>query len=565
MGVVEVGAVSMKKIFGSKWVRAGLMVGTAAAVSLLFWYPLQSQERANIQHLVKLLVRSVATDISDEMRSRLLDQVRLAKVWELDQELYQEEWTSNAKLFMVHHPGSVVAQWIDAAYRIRWTVTDVEVQARQDIRATEAPAMNVMQEAALRSAEGTVLTYPFWLSNGKSARRVLAPIYRNKVFEGFVVVVLDDEKTIESMLPDQIGLGYGISVLENDRVLYRSDSSSKNQDKWGQEAAIDLPGAMWRVRVWPEPGLVSEIGSLLPGRALAVGSLIGLLLFLTLDFARSARLRSQDLLAAHEQLEQRIKERTAQLESTNKRLAEEVGERTQAEQAIRELSGRLLQSQDEAHRRIARELHDSTVQTLAAVAIDLEKLARLLPDGNAGKAQVLLAQSSELLERATAELRTMSYLLHPPILDDLGLEEALPWYVDGFSTRSGIKVSLEVQPDFGRLPTAIEVALFRLVQEALANVSRHSGSPTAEITLLKDEERVTLQISDRGRGIPPGTLEHARNTGATVGVGLAGMHERVRHLGGQLEILSGEDGTFIKAKVPISPPSTTTLEGTRRP
>jgi signal transduction histidine kinase len=499
------------------------------------------------------------------MEARLLDQVRLAELWNLDRDLSQEEWESNARLFMVHHRGSLVVQWVNSTYRMRWMVADAEIQAHNDIVATEAPPKNVLQQVANQNTENAVLATAVRLWNGKSARRVIAPIYYRRAFHGFVIVVLDDEKTIESMVPEQTGLGFGIAVRENNRELYRSDSSSRNENEYAQEAAIDLPGATWRVRVWPKPAFVSEIGSKLPGLALAVGSLIGVLLFLTLDFARSARLRSKDLLAAHEQLELRIKERTAELQSSNKKLAEEVGERTQAEQSLRELSGRLLQSQDEAQRRIARELHDSTVQTLAAVAIDLENLAQLIPDGNGTGAQTLLAQTSELLDRATAELRTMSYLLHPPVLDDFGLEGALPWYVDGFSTRSGIKVNLDVQPDFGRLPTVVELALFRIVQEALGNISRHSGSTTAEITLLRNEQRVTMQIADRGRGIPRGTFERARNAGLTVGVGLAGMRERLRQLGGQLEIESGDAGTLVKATLPIHSTSATTVEGLQGP
>jgi signal transduction histidine kinase len=205
---------------------------------------------------------------------------------------------------------------------------------------------------------------------------------------------------------------------------------------------------------------------------------------------------------------------------------------------------------DEEQRRIARELHDSTVQLLGALAIDIEKVQRLVPHGDSAKAQMLLAQSSELVERATAELRTLSHLLHPPILDDLGLEAVLPWYAAGFSERSGIQVEVEVQADIGRLPRELELTLFRIVQEALTNIHKHSGSPTARLAVSADAHQVTLQVHDRGCGIPAGVFQPGTHSRAVVGVGLAGMRERVRQLGGRLEITSGGEGTSIRAILP---------------
>jgi signal transduction histidine kinase len=250
----------------------------------------------------------------------------------------------------------------------------------------------------------------------------------------------------------------------------------------------------------------------------------------TIYFARKVRSKSADLRKAYDDLERRVRERTAELEQANEAL---------------------LHVQDEERRRIARELHDSTVQILGAVAIDLEKIQRLVPDGDSVKARKLLADSSELVERATVELRTLSYLLHPPMLDDLGLEGALPWYAAGFSTRSGIRVRVDMRSDFGRIERELELTLFRIVQEALTNIQRHSGSPTAEITMFRDVHRVTLEVTDRGKGIPPGVLEPVGNARASVGVGIAGMRERVRQLGGQMEIASSEGGTLLRAVLPV--------------
>ena len=156
----------------------------------------------------------------------------------------------------------------------------------------------------------------------------------------------------------------------------------------------------------------------------------------------------------------------------------------------------------------------------------------------------------ELVERATAELRTISFLLHPPILDDLGLEGVLPWYAAGFSSRSGIQVNVDVQKDLGRFPHELELTLFRILQEALTNVHRHSASSSVNITLFRDIDGVTLQVEDYGRGVPDETLKRLRTAKAVVGVGITGMRERVRQLGGRLEIESDDKGTLIKATLP---------------
>jgi signal transduction histidine kinase len=320
-----------------------------------------------------------------------------------------------------------------------------------------------------------------------------------------------------------------------------------------EEAVVSIAGSEWRVRVWPEPELLRQIGSSLPGLALVMGALIGLLFFMTLNFARTAYLTSGDLRQARDDLEVRVEERTEELREINIQLQNEIRERARTEETARELSGRLLQARDEEQRRIARELHDSTVQLLGALAIDLEKLQQLVPADTGPEAWQLLSQSADLAEQATNEVRTISHLLHPPILDELGLEGALHWYAEGFSNRSGIPVQVSVESELGRFHHEIEVTVFRIVQEALTNIRRHSGSPSANITVFKDAQHITLQVTDRGRGIQPKVEDPPTNVAKpSVGIGIAGMRERVRQLGGRLDITSDSGGTWITAVLPIS-------------
>ncbi|HEY3129902.1 MAG TPA: GAF domain-containing protein, partial [Acidobacteriota bacterium] len=222
----------------------------------------------------------------------------------------------------------------------------------------------------------------------------------------------------------------------------------------------------------------------------------------------------------------------------------------QAEMALRQLSGRLLQLQDEERRRLARELHDTTGQTLAALVINLSTVKSR--SGNLKeKDRRMLAEILELAEECSREIRTLSYLLHPPALDELGLTSTLRWYVEGFVERSGIQVDMVMPPKLEGLPQEAEVALFRIVQESLTNINRHSGSSTAGIRIAINNGEVMLEVKDQGRGMPPRTLEEPVGGVSGLGVGIAGMRERIRQLGGRLEIDSGEGGTTVKAMLPV--------------
>jgi signal transduction histidine kinase len=158
----------------------------------------------------------------------------------------------------------------------------------------------------------------------------------------------------------------------------------------------------------------------------------------------------------------------------------------------------------------------------------------------------------ELANRACNEIRTISYLLHPPLLEEAGLSHALRWYVNGFIERTNIQVHLDVTPDLGRLSRDKELALFRIVQESLTNIHRHSGSPTADIRLFQDDHLVSLIVRDHGKGLPEIVAGMPPGTPAHFGVGIRGMHERMRQLGGRVEVSSAQPGTMIRAELPLS-------------
>jgi signal transduction histidine kinase len=272
-----------------------------------------------------------------------------------------------------------------------------------------------------------------------------------------------------------------------------------------------------------------------PGNAEWIGMAMFLLSSALVVLMGEARRRQNKVLIEEQSaLEQKVAERTADLDTLNHNL--------------RELSARLMQLQDDERRRIARELHDSVGQTLAALAMnlslvrtDVERLARTA---------ATLNDSESLVREMSTEVRTISHLLHPPLLDEAGLSSAIRWYVDGFAQRSRIKVELDLPEDLKRLPGEMETAIFRVVQECLTNIHRHSGSSVAKIRLRQRNDQVLVAIEDRGRGIPLTKQEEMASTG-TPGVGIRGMRERLRQLGGSLDMKSGIHGTTVTVQLPV--------------
>jgi two-component system, NarL family, sensor kinase len=220
------------------------------------------------------------------------------------------------------------------------------------------------------------------------------------------------------------------------------------------------------------------------------------------------------------------------------------------ETSLRQLSGRLLQLQDEERRRIARDLHDVTGQKIALLSMSLDRLGRLVGSQDS-EVEETFEETRDVVRKIGEEIRTLSYLLHPPLLDESGLASAVRWYAEGFQKRSGIHLSVNIAPGLGRLSMEVETALFRVVQESLTNVHRYSGSPDAEIRIFAENGELRLEVVDYGKGIEAGTARTSIDGIASLGVGIPGMRERLRQLGGQLEVDFGKNGTRVLANVPL--------------
>jgi signal transduction histidine kinase len=238
-----------------------------------------------------------------------------------------------------------------------------------------------------------------------------------------------------------------------------------------------------------------------------------------------------------------VQERTSELSHTNLELKREIKERKRAEAELRSLAAKVLKIQDEERRRIARDLHDGVGQTLAAALMEVAQAQ--VPDVRGSG----LRQVEDLLQQATSEVRTVSHLLHPPLLDESGLTSAIRWYVEEFSKRSRVSVNLELDEERNRLSQEVKTAVFRIIQEALTNVYRHSHAQAVWIDIKCDESSLLLRIKDDGKGIPAGMLSMAPN--GKTGVGLTSMRERSTLLGGTFRIQSNGGGTTVSVTVPI--------------
>lgn len=335
--------------------------------------------------------------------------------------------------------------------------------------------------------------------------------------------------------------GYAASEIigEHFSRFYPTEDVQRGKPLWELEVAT-LEGRVedegWRVR---KDGSRFWADVVITATRNQAGQLIGFTK-ITRDFTE--RMRAQEALAR-----------------TNAELAAEVNERKSAEaglasseKSLRTLSHHLLRTQDEERRRIGRDLHDSLGQYLAILKMNLDSL-QLSSAANNNGAGKNIESCIRLADDSLKEVRTISYLLYPPMLEEMGLKTAIPWYLDGFSKRSSIQTTFEVDPNFGRLTLEAELALFRVLQESLTNVHRHSGSSTAGVALSMAGDKAVLEIRDRGKGIPQKFYEQAgEDWMGSIGVGLRGMNERLKQLGGKLEITSNVLGTRVTAILPAS-------------
>lgn len=517
-----------KKANGIPSLRLPLLVALASVTAtLVLWHALRGQERAQTERVVKLATYSIRADMIADMNTRIQGLVHIAKSWEIWEKPLRNEFELHASLFISHEPGCVAVGWMTPDLDINWVVpVDGDVAIRRVTLSAQGDQRHLLN-SSLQTHEA-IVGHSLQFSQEERFLPVWVPIFAQNSFQGYIVGVFRVRTLLDDITSDHADLGYEVVVAEGqDPIYYLSSAIPKN--KWAQETTVPLPGANWRLQIWPSAKAMPDTYPL----SLVVlmgGIFVALQLSLTVYLAQKAR-----LWARH-------------VEAVNEELMKENVERRRAEESMHRLSARLLQLQDEERRHIARELHDSTAQTMYGLAIKL----RLVAESDRPpepKSDQLLAESRQLAEQCLSEMRTMAYLLHPPSLDELGLVPACRSLVKGFTERSGILVDLTVPSEIDRLPREMETALFRVVQESLSNIHRHAGSKTASVQLSQTEQEIRLEVSDQGRGLVRQMLDREIDE-TQLGVGIAGMRERLRQLGGQLEIRSSSKGTTVIAVLP---------------
>lgn len=372
-----------------------------------------------------------------------------------------------------------------------------------------------------------------------SASQSIEPHYGDELFRLFVEVVqdyaiftLDAEGNIRTWNAGAERIkGYTAAEIigRHFSIFYPEEDIQAGKPTWGlQVAARDgrLEDEGWRIRKDGSRFWANVI--LTPVRA-QDGSLVG--------FTKVTRDCTEPMLAKKS------------LEIAQQRLQE-------SEQSLRNLSLNLLRTHDEERRLLGREMHDSLGQYLAVLKMKLDAASASNSTDRAARRRQT-TECAKLVDQCLREVQTVSYLLYPPMLDEMGLKSAVPWYLEGFSRRSGIQTSFQAPHDFERLPRDTELALFRVLQESLTNIHKHSGSPTADVRILVEGNSIILEVVDRGKGFPAAILaESGREWVGSMGVGLRGMSERLHQFGGTLKITSDGTGTRLQAILPISQTAT---------
>ena len=541
-----------------------LVLGLAGTLGT--WHAIRSHERAQIRWATKLAADAMRIDLATDMEWQMFGLDRLALLWEAV-DTPQPLWTKNAELYIQHRPGCVAVEWLAPNGNTRVVVK--RHQSNVGGLAFEGVPKELIQAAA--ASKVARISAPVAVPDGGKQYAIAYPAYARGELRGFVVSFFDFERSLGHILDDVKPLGFSLELSRGDQRDYlMAGSSREHEQEWATTAEVPVPGGTWKIRVWPNPGVLDRIKSRWAEATLVIGGILSFLITVVVYLGISAGRKSayireineqlkaevrtradaqEELTQAHSQLEVRVHERTTELAAANMLLERESKEHQRAEESLRELTGHLFRLQDEERRRLARELHDGAIQNLIGLAMNV---ASLRDDPSGDQQQELLSDSVRLIQESIRELRTTSHLLHPPLIEELGLPVALRAYVDGFAARSGIGVAVVIDPQLQRLERDIELGIFRIVQESLTNIHRHSHSQTASILLSQEVAHVRLEISDEGTGIPPDVL--SRTEGGTTGVGIAGMRERVRLLRGRFEISSGSCGTTIRIVLPVAKP-----------
>jgi signal transduction histidine kinase len=488
------------------------------AVSVVLIRALKEEEQSLIRHLTAGVASAVRGDIEGDLDLKVLAPLRHAELWDPGTAATAARWRERARAFRRAHPLFRAVGWAASGGTRHVLPADATLLA-------DVPLDQLLRpDARPSSRELHGLLEPVFLSaqqrpDGTWLRRVAVPVFRDENLLGVGLAEFSEQEAFDDVLRDLRGRGYAIAIADEGGLTHvEPGTAPAGPAAWTQVVTVGLAGHEWHVRVWPTASVLEELQSRLPETVLVLGLALAVFVWLTLHF--------------HVRLHQRAAEAAT------------------ANALLRDLNARLFQLQDDERRRLARALHGGTAQTLAALGMHLG-LAKRVAASDERRVRTALDDGLQMVRESTSDVQALAYRLHPLLLEDLGLAAALSAYAEQLARQTGLQIAVHISSGIERLDRTLELGLFRVVEEALTNVVRHSGSKTAQLTLQESGAEIRAAVADQGRGIP-GTLLARITAGEPVpGVGVAGMRERVRQLGGALVIESSAQGTRVEARLPL--------------
>lgn len=514
-----------------KWIPFIVGIGALTSV-LLLWYSLLREEKADIERAVGMAAFAVNADYADHLNAQVLALVRMGKRWESQRGSPRSVWEADAEQYIKHYPGYKSILLVDPAYNVKWTVFLKDGGSVQSLDLHAKPELiKPLMEA--RERHDAVMSSPFEIRNGRGVL-VAVPLLREGVSDGFIVGIFDVHDLLGNIWSLWSRSGYTIDVFSGGEEVYSSRSAKDRfGEEWSKEVELHLYTAAWRLRLSPTRDALNKIRSRLPMAVLAGGGLLTLLLSFVIYFAQISRTRYEEIKSINEELKQEIVARSE---------AEE--ELSESREQLRSLAVSQQRVREEERTRIARNIHDDLGQILTIFKFDLAWIRKRL-----GSDQEPLIdkinRTAELADNAMETVQRISSELRPTVLDDLGITAGIRWQAEEFQRRTGIRCSLAIESEEMDLDPELSTNIFRIFQEILTNVARHSEATRVDAIMRVANGMLSLEVTDDGRGITEGEISDPKS------IGLTGIRERLYQFNGNVEVVGTQGrGTTVKVSVP---------------
>ena len=508
------------RVLGWRWTPL-VVAGALVLCTLTLWRTALHEERSHRAQVLRVMTDTIKADIADDMETRYLDLDRTAQLPASLRVGPQQLQTYSQ--YVSRYSGCEGVAIVSPSGEAIWAVPPTDDVELRQIYFSHETAKNAFE---LTRRKRTLVISHAMLHHNRAFISFWSPVYKGNQFQGIVVGLFLLEPLLNAVLADSVHPGYSVAIFDGQTL----PSYTLHGEDWEQQTTavkdhVALPGIEWDLQVWPQVTPMSD-GQPFSSVVLVVGSLFAGLVAVIMYLARRANAAA------------------VQTEEANHHLTQEVAARRRAEESLHVLSGRLFKVQDEERQNLARVLHEGLAQKLFALSMNLKVASKWIPSP---EVLAKFQESINVADDCVCEMRALTHLLHPPSLDVLGLFAACETFVQGFKERTGLEVTIEFADEPVRFPRDMEMALFRVVQESLANIQNQTGVTQVKIRLAHDEGLVVLEVADdRSQSNEPMSANEP-------GIGVAGMRERMWQLGGELHVESAVTATTVRAILPYIP------------